>query len=73
MAARARGEVRADISVGAAAFCLDNLLLLFQFSFASDYYRDRLRIFLGLGDGEALDEGALIEAILDFARHAISA
>ena len=65
--------MRADISVGAVAFCLDNLLLLFQFSFASDYYRDRLRIFLGLGEGEAIDGEALIAAILDFARRALSA
>lgn len=72
-AAQGRGEVRADISIGAVAFCLDNLLLLFQFSFASDYYRDRLRIFLGLGEGDAMDEEALIGCIVDFVRHAVSA
>jgi AcrR family transcriptional regulator len=70
--AQARGEVRADIAPGAVAFCLDNLLLLFQFSFASDYYRDRLRIFLDLEEGQAIDEEALIEAILDFACSAVS-
>jgi AcrR family transcriptional regulator len=72
-AAQARGEVRADISTGAVAFCLDNLLLLFQFSFASDYYRNRLRIFLGLVEGETIDETALIDAILSFVRGALSA
>jgi AcrR family transcriptional regulator len=70
--AQARGEVRSDIASGAVAFCLDNLLLLFQFSFASDYYRDRLRIFLGLEEGEAIDEEALMKAILDFARRALA-
>jgi TetR/AcrR family transcriptional regulator len=70
--AQRRGEIRSDISIGAAAFCLDNLILLFQFSFASDYYRDRLRIFLGLDEGERVDEDALIAAILDFARRALA-
>ncbi len=72
-AAVAKGEIRRGVDLGAAAFCLDNLIVLFQFSFASDYYRDRLRLFLGLGEGEALAEEALIESILDFARRALEA
>ncbi len=72
-AAIARGELRANIDPGAAAFCLDNIILLFQFSFASDYHRDRLRIFLGLEPGETLDEESLIAAIVEFARRALGA
>ncbi len=71
-AAIARGEVRPDIDVGAAAFCLDNILVLFQFSFASDYFRDRLRIFLGVAQEAAVDEEALIAAIADFTRRALA-
>jgi AcrR family transcriptional regulator len=70
--AQRRNEARADLDIGVAVFCLDNLILLFQWSFASDYYRDRLRIFLGLGPDEALDEEGLIDAIVDFASKAIS-
>lgn len=70
-AAVRRGEARAGLEVGPAAFCLDNLILLFQFSFASDYYRERLRIFLGLGEGEALDEEVLMAGIVEFARRAV--
>jgi hypothetical protein len=70
-AAVRRGEARAGLEVGPAAFCLDNLILLFQFSFASDYYRERLRIFLGLGEGEAMDEEALMAGIVEFARRAV--
>ena len=70
-AAILRGEARAGLEVGPAAFCLDNLILLFQFSFASDYYRERLRIFLGLGEGEAMDEEALMASIVEFARRAV--
>jgi TetR/AcrR family transcriptional regulator len=68
----ARGEIRADIDVGTAAFCLDNILVLFQFSFASDYFHDRLRIFLGVGLEDPLDEEALISSISDFARRALT-
>jgi TetR/AcrR family transcriptional regulator len=66
-----RGEVRHGIDVGAAAFILDNILLLFQFSFASDYFRDRLHIFLGVPSGEALDEDSLIDEISAFAKKAL--
>jgi TetR/AcrR family transcriptional regulator len=72
-AAVRKGEVRAGIDIGAAAFCLDNLIVLFQFSFCSDYYRDRLRIFLGLAENEEIDENGLIEAMLDFTRAAMKA
>ncbi|HUI70559.1 MAG TPA: TetR/AcrR family transcriptional regulator [Spirochaetia bacterium] len=70
-AAARTGEIRRDIEPGAAAFCLDNLIVLFQFSFCSDYYRDRLRIFLGLADDQEIDEDGLIEAILDFVQAAM--
>ena len=72
-AAKKKGEVRAEVEPGAAAFCLDNLLLLFQFSFCSDYYRDRLRIFLGLPEGAEVDSESLISSMVGFARRAICA
>ena len=71
-AAIRRGEIRADLDIGATAFCLDNILVLFQFSFASDYYRDRLHIFLRAEEGTELNEEALMAAIVDFARRSLS-
>ena len=70
-AAIARGEIRSGIDIGATAFCLDNILLLFQFSFASDYFRDRLRIFMDLDGDEVLDEEALMASIVDFVRRTL--
>ena len=72
-AAIRRGELRADIDPGAVAFCLDNLIVMLQFSFASDYHRDRLRIFLGLDKAAAVDEDRVIAAVLDFAKRALGA
>ena len=69
--AEERGEIRKGLDLGAVAFCLDNLLLLFQFSFTADYHRARLRLFLGLAEEEPLDEEALMDAILEFARRAL--
>lgn len=69
-AGKARGELRPELDAGVAAFCLDNLLVLFQFSFSSDYYRERLRVMVGLGPDEAVDDERIIRFILDMARRA---
>ncbi|HCM28533.1 MAG: hypothetical protein A2Z99_18025 [Treponema sp. GWB1_62_6] len=71
-AAIERGEVRAGTDTGADAFCLDSIMVLFQFSFASDYYQERLRIFLGLSGDEPIDEEALIASITNFVRRALA-
>jgi AcrR family transcriptional regulator len=55
---RSRGLIRKDLDDGAISFFLDDILIAVQFSFASDYYRERLRIFAGQNafddDGEKL-------------------
>ncbi len=71
-AAIGRGEIRAGIDIGATAFCLDNIMLLFQFSFASEYYQERLRIFLGLSEDEPINEEALIASISNFVGRALA-
>jgi len=70
-ASKAAGTIRADIDAGALAFFLDNLLVTFQFSFSSDYYRARMRIFAG---DAVLDDGgeALIDSLVELVRRAVS-
>jgi len=41
------GAIASDIDVGVFSFALDNLFMALQFSYASDYYRERMKIFLG--------------------------
>jgi AcrR family transcriptional regulator len=72
-AAAATGEITLGGNPGVTAFCLDNIIVLFQFSFASDYHRNRLRLFLGVPDGDEVDEEKLIATILDFVRGALRA
>ncbi|HWQ29684.1 MAG TPA: TetR/AcrR family transcriptional regulator [Negativicutes bacterium] len=67
--AKASGTVSGDIDERLVSFCLDNLILMFQFSFTSDYYRERMKIFLGSG---ADDDERLIQGVMDFIRKALS-
>lgn len=45
-AAIKEGIIDKKISPSTAAFCLDNILLLLQFSYSSDYYAERMKIFV---------------------------
>ncbi len=65
--ARERGQIRADADEAAAAFFIDNLLMMYQFSFSVDYFKDRMRIFLG----EDFDPAAVEKSIMDFIRRAL--
>ena len=49
MEAQGRGEIDPAMDPGLAAFCLDNLLLMLQYSFGCRYYRERLAQFAGPG------------------------
>ena len=44
--AKDRNEIRKDIEDDVIAFYIDNLVITYQFSFASNYYKKRMRIFL---------------------------
>ena len=41
------GEIGSDVDEGYLAFFLDNLFLTLQFSYASEYYKERMKIYLG--------------------------
>ena len=64
-----RGQIDPQIDINVVSFCLDNLIVMFQFSYTSDYYRNRMRIFLG---DENPDEEDLIEKVMRFIRRALT-
>lgn len=67
---RAKGLVASDVDERIAAFCLDSLLLIFQFSYACTYYQERLKIFVG---PQAFDDDErLIRGLMQFIRRALS-
>ena len=45
--AKEEGQISPKIDERAAAFFMDNMLMIYQFSFSVDYFKDRMRIFLG--------------------------
>lgn len=63
------GQIPGGIDERLLAFCMDNVLLVMQFSLTGEYYRDRMRIYLG--DGLADDEKLLKEQLLLFMRRAL--
>ncbi|WBW94870.1 TetR/AcrR family transcriptional regulator [Oceanirhabdus sp. W0125-5] len=67
--ARVDGIISTDIDEKVLSFCLDNLIIMFQFSFTSDYYKERMKVFLGR---ETLDDTEkVIEGILNFVKNAL--
>lgn len=42
-----KGEIRADLDPAMMAFLMDNLFISLQFSYSSEYYLQRFKIFLG--------------------------
>ena len=45
--AQKAGYVRPDIDANLFAFYLDNLFIMLQFSYACEYYKERMKIFVG--------------------------
>lgn len=65
--AAAAGQITADADPAATAYILDDIFLAVQFAYASTYYRDRLRIFVGDADSPE----AVIAAALTFIRRSL--
>lgn len=64
--AQAKGEMRNDLEPQLAAFFFDNLLMMLQFTYSCEYYRQRLKMYTGIdADDESADE-ALIKNLLLF-------
>lgn len=64
-----KGRIGTHIDPGYAAFFIDNLFVLLQFSYSCDYYRERLKMFLGEEALEADDE--LRAQLMKFIRGAL--
>ena len=67
--AQVSGEIRTDIDPGMAAFLVDNMLMMIQFSYSCDYYAERYKIYAG--EDIFLKEEYAIENILRFTKAAL--
>jgi TetR/AcrR family transcriptional regulator len=61
-----KGLIRNALNEDMAAFLLDNIVLMYMFSFSSDYYMQRMRFFLG--DVLPNDQEQVIGNIMKFVR-----
>jgi AcrR family transcriptional regulator len=58
------------IDYNIVSFCIDNLILMFQFSYTSDFYKELMKIFIG--DSYIEDEQKIITEIMKFLRKTLS-
>lgn len=66
--AKSSGLIDPEIEERIFAFCIDNLFMILQFSYATEYYRERMRIYLG---EDATDDEKVVQAMLKFIRKAL--
>jgi TetR/AcrR family transcriptional regulator len=64
-----KGEIAPDLDPRLVSFCLDNLLLMMQFSPATTYLEERMKLFLGR---RGLSDAAMVQETCLFVRRALS-
>mgnify|MGYP000844632432 CR=1 FL=1 len=64
------GVVDKKIDPQTASFCIDNIILLLQFSYSSAYYRERMKIFAGEKAPE--EDARIAREIMYFLRKALA-
>ncbi|MBI9088956.1 MAG: TetR/AcrR family transcriptional regulator [Desulfobacterium sp.] len=68
--AQDQGIVSSSIDPCVGAFCIDNLIVMLQYAYASDYFAQRLKIFVG---EDALDnDEKMVRGIMLFIRKALA-
>jgi len=64
------GLVDPSIDEFVFSFCLDNLIVLLQFSYASEYFKERMKIFAGEDSIE--NDEKMVKGIMHFIRGALA-
>lgn len=64
-----KGEIRKDIDPKMAAFLLDNMIMVIQFTYTCDYYSERFKTFAG--DNVFDNDEVAIESFLKFVKAAL--
>ena len=68
--AKAENLIDNELDEEVMSFCLDNLVVLLQFSYSSQYYRERMKIFAG--ESALDDDERVIQGIMRFIRGALT-
>jgi len=65
-----QGRLDQRLEPRVAALCIDNLILMLQYSYTSDYFKERMKIFLGPDALE--DDEKMIQGLMGFVRRALT-
>ena len=65
------GDCGRDIDDHVASYCIDNIILLMQFSYTSAYYKERLKAFVG--DSAHEEDERVVQGMVRFIRRALEA
>ena len=66
--AQENGVIGNDTDPGILAFFFDNMLMMMQFSYSCDYYRERMKIFCG---SSSEDDEEMAESLIQFIEGAL--
>ena len=69
IASKQSGIVDPELDENIASFCLDNLILLLQFSYTTDYFQERMKIFAG--EDAADNDEKMIQGMMRFIKNAL--
>jgi len=64
------GQINPDIDTRVASFCVDNLIMMLQYSYASDYFKERMKLFIGVD--AVSDDERIIQEMMRFIRGAFT-
>jgi hypothetical protein len=67
--AKKQGIVREDADVNVTSLCIDNILVLTQFSYTSEYFKERLKLFIG--EDAFDDDERIVKGVVDFIKNAL--
>jgi AcrR family transcriptional regulator len=67
--AKIDGRVSNELDERVISYCIDNIFMMYQFSFSSDYYKERMKIYIG--EDRLNDINLVEECIVKFIRVAL--
>ncbi|MGJ4745017.1 TetR/AcrR family transcriptional regulator [Leptospira sp. SA-E8] len=66
--AKKSGSVGKEVDEKIFAFCIDNLFMILQFSYATEYYRERMKVYLGK---DVDNDEKVVKGMMSFIRRAL--
>ena len=69
--AMVEGSIDSRLDPRVTALCIDNLILMLQYAYTSDYFKVRMKLFVG--PDALMDDDKIVDGILGFIKGALAA